>query len=835
VLVLPGTRLTDQMEPTLGNSEPSATANEAAREGSHAPSWRRLSIRHKLYLTFAVVLAILLAQGAASYLGMQATVGAFGHVIDDYEPANRLSMELSQAVEEANSALGFYLLAKDPDTRGRYEAALKRIKALLVQLGQLRAVRDDPVASALLEDIIDDAAKYTSYRDRMLELAVDPEQNIRSMGFSKAKIAPFNSKMQQLLNRLVESATDGGPRQLLVDFSDLRNAWAKVINEMRLFQAFRGDDSRQYIGLYLEDLDKVAATIEARQNQLSEEQAADFAMFRRLTPRVVDKLNELIAIHGGDAWRTDAHLLRSELIPVINKINEDIAALIARETALMTQADEQVAANASRTFLATTTLILLALALVFAVAWLLSRTITRPINELGAVAKRIAEGHFDSGVDIANQDEIGDLGEALRDMQRQLGERHRADRQVSEQFAALIRAALAGDLNQRMDATSMSQGFFRNLCASINELLDRIQTMREEEQARLASERELQAMVARAVEQAMRGDLSHRLELDGRSGSDLELCGNINRMLAAFEKITDEVTRSLEAMASGDFSRPIQGRFDGQYGRIQNYCNEANRQLSQVIGTIHQASDVVSSTSRELAASNAALESRIEHQDDSLNRTVGSVAEVNTLVDRNKAVYEGAQDASRAALEHVNSSEQQMRDVVAAMDDISAAAQRMVNIISTIDEIAFQTNLLALNASVEAARAGESGRGFAVVAENVRELAGRSSESSREIAALVRDCISKVDRGNTLIDQSSSSLGAIVEAIDSVMAQFDELSRSRLQQASALAEVADAITGMETITRENSAQVRSAIRASRTLDLQAAGLAEAVSFFRQQR
>jgi methyl-accepting chemotaxis protein len=93
-------------------------------------------------------------------------------------------------------------------------------------------------------------------------------------------------------------------------------------------------------------------------------------------------------------------------------------------------------------------------------------------------------------------------------------------------------------------------------------------------------------------------------------------------------------------------------------------------------------------------------------------------------------------------------------------------------IINVINEIAGQTNLLALNAAIEAARAGEHGRGFAVVAGEVRRLAERTSEATKEIDQTVR----AIQQGTTeAVEAMRSSMGHVQSGVDSARSAGEAL------------------------------------------------------------
>ena len=76
-------------------------------------------------------------------------------------------------------------------------------------------------------------------------------------------------------------------------------------------------------------------------------------------------------------------------------------------------------------------------------------------------------------------------------------------------------------------------------------------------------------------------------------------------------------------------------------------------------------------------------------------------------------------------------------EALGALDGVMSSSEKIDRIVGSLDQIASQTNLLSLNAAVEAARAGEAGAGFSVVAQEVRALATRSTDESKEITELI--------------------------------------------------------------------------------------------------
>lgn len=194
-----------------------------------------------------------------------------------------------------------------------------------------------------------------------------------------------------------------------------------------------------------------------------------------------------------------------------------------------------------------------------------------------------------------------------------------------------------------------------------------------------------------------------------------------------------------------------------------------------------------------------------------------------------------AEEASRradAAGAETEESNRRMQDMMAAMADISSSSREIGKIIKTIEGIAFQTNILALNAAVEAARAGEAGKGFSVVAEEIRNLAIRSSEASKNTAALIATSLDTVKAGTDIADETAQSLGMVLESVRLVTESVGRIAASSRQQALSLRQIEKGMGQISDVVQTNSATAEESAAASEELSAQAQFLKDLAGQFR---
>jgi methyl-accepting chemotaxis protein len=358
-----------------------------------------------------------------------------------------------------------------------------------------------------------------------------------------------------------------------------------------------------------------------------------------------------------------------------------------------------------------------------------------------------------------------------------------------------------------------------------------IDTRLGEETSRSADTGRFLEEISAVVRAAGEGQFGQRLVESGRKGFLFDLSRSLNNLLGIVENGIGDTSKIVMSLASGDVSQRMQGDYKGIFAQLMGDVNQMGDRLRQIAGRISQATGQVQGATKEIGAGVMDLSSRTEQQASSLEETAASMEELAATVRQNA---DNAQEANRLAAAAralaAGGGEIAGRAVV-AMDRIEQSSRQVSEIVGLIQEIAFQTNILALNAAVEAARAGEAGRGFAVVANEVRALAQRSAQASKDIKQLISNTDGNVNEGVELVKQAGGSLTEIVGSVRKVAEIVSEIAAASQEQSSGIDQVSRAITNMDEMTQQNAALVEETNAALHSAQIQVEELRQAVSFF----
>jgi methyl-accepting chemotaxis protein len=298
----------------------------------------------------------------------------------------------------------------------------------------------------------------------------------------------------------------------------------------------------------------------------------------------------------------------------------------------------------------------------------------------------------------------------------------------------------------------------------------------------------------------------------------------ITRPLLGFVTVFREI-------AEGDLTKKIMVKSTDEIGTVAREFNifvdnirETMLSVKDATNTVASATNELSSTAEELSATADSQSAQVGDIANGMRDVTHSAEEVVFHVETTGKKVEEALVVTEKGKEFVQQTVRRISGIKTTTAGLSEtisklgkSSEEIGNIISVINDIADQTNLLALNAAIEAARAGEAGRGFAVVADEVRKLAERTQNATKEVGDIIASLQKETEMAEAGMQQAEKSVDQGIGAAEETRHVFDEIVTAAEQihhETSSVMELVQRQTGSTMNVNESLQGVATAVEQS---------------------
>lgn len=367
------------------------------------------------------------------------------------------------------------------------------------------------------------------------------------------------------------------------------------------------------------------------------------------------------------------------------------------------------------------------------VAFLLQKTLTKPIKDLVVVSKEVAAGDLRQDIEESNDPEMGPLIASISTMVKNLRQLVRGIRKASVDIKTS-----ASELER--NTVEISEGA-RHQSGNIDIVTLSVSEMDE---------------VLHSINSKVK---KLTISLEGSTSSTHEMAASIKEISDFIEKMFDEVARMTSSLI----------QINANMGNTLDFLNSLSSSSQQAnVGTRDLNNSITDVGARAKESRKFAEEVSMKAKDAGTS-TIKKMIEINR---KNKLLVD---NYSRV------------------IQSLGTKSSSVGQILDVIRDLADRTNLLSINAAIISSQAGEHGQSFAVIADEVRTLSTNTTEHVKQIGSVIQAVQNEVEEAVTMVNDIVTGADQSIESAlraDNVLKEIEAISSRSAEMAG---DISDAV------------------------------------------
>ncbi|WP_321404725.1 Cache 3/Cache 2 fusion domain-containing protein [Maridesulfovibrio sp.] len=446
-----------------------------------------------------------------------------------------------------------------------------------------------------------------------------------------------------------------------------------------------------------------------------------------------------------------------------------------------------------------------ALSIAALILLLMIRATTKPLQQLSDFTAKVSGGDYDSKLEYYADDVVGKTIHSVKNMVLELKNKLGFS---SGLLSGLTLPCVVVDLDEKVSFIN------RHLLEQFG-LSGQPEDYMGKQIRELINVSTVQETIKRCIEEE---NSFSEIEINGNAAGGGEFYAIIDvaplhdldkKLIGAF-MVMNDITAIKENERAITAQRDTIAETAREADEISDQLSSAADELSAQVEESRRGAEIQQQRASETATAMEQMNSTVME----VARNAGETSE-NAHATKEKAI-EG-QELVRQVVTAIKALEQNSEALKSSMEELGQRTDSIGKVMNVITDIADQTNLLALNAAIEAARAGEAGRGFAVVADEVRKLAEKTMDATKEVGEAItsiqestrtnirvtEDAVESVVESTTLASRSGDALDEIVRMVEDSANQIEGIAAAAEEQSASSEQISRATEEINIISAES--------------------------------